>query len=364
VTITYAIDLDQENAKWSFNEPTNAKWVKSEKGAIKTLTFSDEVPVPVDMGQMFSPFLATWWNIQDQDAYRKDEGLRQLFVLSDFGYTERCRVHFERGNWQLFDKELQPRSGKPLSVTNRLIDLYNAYTAGFSKFTLNGRGRHDRVRQRLTLARNIEPKLYKQLAAQLLASGVIRKLWHEIAAIRCAFIEIYPQIQSLLQMRYWRPELQDLGKFKISDKKFNELRQLYIDCFETLCRLMVVTAGIETIIHYQELLIPTRKGKMSLDEFGALPNASKVIHLQKYPINDLFVPALDTAFRNSIGHHSAHYDASNDSVTFYDSKNPGVISRTMSYTEFCDKVVTLFAAFELAAMYHHSLHIYLAGRFS
>jgi hypothetical protein len=36
----------------------------------------------------------------------------------------------------------------------------------------------------------------------------------------------------------------------------------------------------------------------------------------------------------------------------------------MGYTEFCEKVLDLFAAFELAATYHHDLHIYAGGRFT
>jgi hypothetical protein len=35
----------------------------------------------------------------------------------------------------------------------------------------------------------------------------------------------------------------------------------------------------------------------------------------------------------------------------------------VGYTEFCEKVLDLFAAFELAAMYHHDVHINLGGRF-
>jgi len=217
--------------------------------------------------------------------------------------------------------------------------------------------------QRLTLAKVSEPQLYEELATQYRASGRIQRLWQEIACVRRAFVKMYPYIEPLLQMRYWRKDLQDLERFTISDKKFDDLRQFYIDCFETLCRLMVLAIGIEAIIHHKELQIPTKKGKMTLDQFEVLTNASKVVHIEHYPIEDLFVPVLDTDFRNSIGHHSAHYDASSDAVVVYASKGSGTVERILRYTEFCDKVLKLFAAFELAAMYHHDLHIYLDGRF-
>src|SRR5215472_2791953 len=152
VTISFTIDLDQDKGELKYRDPKNAKWVDSEEGAVKVLTFSDEIPVPVDMPDMFSPHIATWFRYEDHDTYRHDESLRQLFVRQTFEYAERCRVHFERGNWDLFDKESPSQHGGPVTIRSRLIDLYNFYTAGFSKFTLTPRGRYDRIFQRLTYA--------------------------------------------------------------------------------------------------------------------------------------------------------------------------------------------------------------------
>ena len=362
VTITYSIDIDQKRGKTKFRKPVNAQWSKSERGAVATLTFSDEIPVPVDMGGMFSPFLATFWNIEDPDKYRHDETLRQMFVRQEFSYIQRCAVHFERKAWDLFDKESPSRSQEPQTIVGRLIDLYNAYGAGFLSFTPNSRGNRARVRQRIILAKLIEIGLFRDLTRDLLGSGKIRNLWREIARVRSSFVNVYSALQPLLQMRYWRKELQDIGKFSISVKKFDELRQLYIDMFETLFRLLELAIGVETIIHHRELMIPTKKGKMSLDQFSALPNAAKLPHFCSYPIEDLFSTVLDTQFRNSIGHNAAHYDPESDTVVTCDPRTLGKEQR-ISYTEFCDKVLLLFAVFELAVIYHHTIHIFVNGRF-
>ncbi len=61
----------------------------------------------------------------------------------------------------------------------------------------------------------------------------------------------------------------------LSDKRFNELRQLYIDCFETLFRLLVLVKGFEVIILHRKLEIPTKKGSMNLEQFEQLPNARR-----------------------------------------------------------------------------------------
>jgi hypothetical protein len=365
VMISYALDLDQVKGDFKFRDhPKNARWSDTEDGARETLTFSDEILVPIDMGGMFSPHISTFGNYEDFEKYRKDEGLRQLFVARIFPYLERCRVHFERGNWVLFDKESPSRTGDPQTPRDRLVNLYNALHAGFSKFTVNTRGQYDRVLQRLTFAESTSPQLFSALSSEFVWDGHILRLWNEIATVRRAFVDAYPAIQPLYQIYYWKKHLRDLDAVRLSDKRFDLLRQLYIDCFETFCRLMVPAMGIEMIIDHNSLDIPTKKGSMSLGKFEALVNASKREQLRKWPISDLFVAVMDTDLRNGIGHNSAHFDKELDQIVLYDSKGAATISRTMGYTEFCDRVVRLFSAFELAIMYHNGLHLFMNGRFA
>lgn len=348
VRISFILDLNQKKGKWSFRKPQNAKWVNSEKGAVKVIAFSDEILVPTEM-QSFSPFLETFSNFSSSKefkAYRQDEGLRQGWVREVFPYCERCRIHYERGNWELFDKESPPSKGQHLSATNRLIDLYNCLQGGFSKFTLNTRGSHDRVMQRLTLAQTMAPALFAALTVKFLGSGRIRRLWTEIANVRRCFMENYDALQPLLQMRYWREDTRNPEAFKLSDKRFEALRQLYIDCFETLCRLLTLVVAVEAIIHHNSLLIPTRKESIDLDKFEQLKNSNKRDFIQKYPIGDMFLPVIDTDLRNGIGHNSAHYDPEFDLIMLYDTKDPGNITNYISYTEFCNRVLGLFGTFE------------------
>jgi predicted RNA-binding Zn-ribbon protein involved in translation (DUF1610 family) len=360
VVITYTLDLDQEKGSFKFRDPENGKWADNEDGAVKTLTFSDEIVVPASMPDFISPSIATWGRY-DWKKYREDESLRQLFARNAFQYVERCRVHFERGRWDLFDKESPSHHEGPVTPKSRLIDLYNSYTAGFSKFTLLPRGNYDRVHQRLSYAKSLDLALVNDLVESYRASGRIVSLWKEIFSVRNSFVNCYDFIQPLITLKYWKEEYRE--PVALSDKRFSELRQLYIDSFETLFRLLVLAMGFEVIIHHRKLQIPTKKGSMTLEQFEEMPNAAKRDHIAKFPIGDLFVPVLDTDFRNSIGHHAAHYEHERDAIIIFDTKDAGTISRVVGYTEFCEKVLDLFAAFELAAMYHHDVHIYLGGRF-
>ena len=191
----------------------------------------------------------------------------------------------------------------------------------------------------------------------------MRGLWREIGSVRRAFVDCYNEgLHLVLQVRYWREEFRDLRDIKVTMKHFDRFRQLYIDTFETLCRLLVLATVVESIIHRDSLDITLSKRSVTVDGFEALPNGVKREHFLKLVIGDLFSDVLDMELRNGIGHHQAHYDAPADEVVLYDTKQGSSVERRIGYTGFCDAVLREVAAVELAATYHHALHIQADGR--
>lgn len=134
-----------------------------------------------------------------------------------------------------------------------------------------------------------------------------------------------------------------------------------VDCFETLCKLLVITAAIEGIIWRGKLAIPTKNGEMAIWDFEAIHNGNKHTILKRLPVADLFVPVLDSELRNGVGHHSAHYDAKADEVVYYKFKGDQQNEKRMQYTTFCDFCLSLFTAFELAVVYFSELHLQAKG---
>ena len=62
VEISFSLVQTKKNnlPKASFKKPINAKWIKGEHGAIKTLTFDPDRVAPSDMTKAFSPWMADW----------------------------------------------------------------------------------------------------------------------------------------------------------------------------------------------------------------------------------------------------------------------------------------------------------------
>lgn len=349
----------------SFKKPINAKWIKDERGAIKILTFDPDRVAPSDMTKAFSPWMAEFHKIplRAHQAFGREEGLRLSWRDREWPWIQKVIIHFNNRNKALFDKEakIEKTSASTASWATRLSLLYKALENAFDNFTLNQRAPVARIHQRLSLARAISPELFDQLTNGYVASSRMKKAWDELTRIRTSFLAYYPSLSPLLRMQiYWASvEKHALSDFSLPEKKFDELKQLYVDCYETLCRLTVLAIGVETIIHHKSLLIPTKggTGSMSLWDYEAMPNGNKHRILQQYPIQDLFVSFMDSKLRNGIGHHSASYDSKTDEVVYYSHGEPALEERRLPYTEFAYKVLSIYSALELAAHYFHSFHI-------
>lgn len=205
-----------------------------------------------------------------------------------------------------------------------------------------------RINQRIALATSISPTLTNHLASDFHESGRIKEIWRQLQHFHDSLVDCYPYLRPLLQPKiYWKQE-ENLVNYVVCDKRFSPLKNLYIESFETFCRLSVIAIAIEEIIFFQKLEIPTKKSSLDLWSYEKLANAKKRDHLKNFPIADMFVPFMDTLLRNGIGHNSANYDSSKDEVVCIQQSGTSLTEYRMPYTIFCDKVL------ELASVLFHS----------
>ena len=227
----------------------------------------------------------------------------------------------------------------------------------FHWFTDNTQNHFARIKQRVVLANSISEELFLKIGREYIESGRMSTLWNEIKAVHSKFVELYTYISPLVMYRYWKDEYKDISKVHFAEKRFDEFKQLYIETYETLCKMLVIVVGVELIIHNRNLEIPTKKGSMSLWDFEKMPNGKKPEIIKNYPIADLFIESLDNKLRNGIGHNSAHYNLSSDDIVYYEFKGNSNIERTVKYTDFVDRVLRLFSVFELGVNYYNLIYL-------
>jgi len=362
VGITYKLLLDQRNVGLEYiPSPENATWVESEEGAGHEVTFDAELLVPRHAlsTPLMSPWMAAYDLLRDNTPiFQHKEAIRLIWRENFWPVTKRLPIHYQNENWDLFDADARKIDEKSEEDTafSRFALLRHIYDLPFGWMLYPDAGRRSRIQQRLTLARTIAPNIVADLASQYLRSGRIAELWRQLQEFHNSFVRDFPYLSPLLQPKlYWQKPPSDLTPYALCDKRFSELKPLFIESFEIFARLSVIAIAIEVIIHHSSLEIPTKKSSIDLWSFENLPNARKPDHLSKYPISDLFSPHLDTTLRNGIGHNAARYDAASDEVVSVKQVGATLLEDRINYTVFCDQVLELCSILFHSEIYFSAL---------
>jgi hypothetical protein len=187
------------------------------------------------------------------------------------------------------------------------------------------------------------------------SKGKDESIYRELVAIRDRWAKHYVCLSPIYMRFYWDDSQHKLEPYSITEKRFDDLKLHYVESFETFCRISVIAAGIEGIISKGKVGVPLAKRVMDLAQFDTTPNGSKPDMLKQLRIADLFVPFIDNKLRNGIGHNSAHYDVATDSIRYRVENEKGIQDLNISYTLFCEKVVTLYRQLHVVSLYAHWL---------
>jgi hypothetical protein len=80
----------------------------------------------------------------------------------------------------------------------------------------------------------------------------------------------------------------------ISDKRFEELKPIYLNAYELFTRLSVVAPAVALVRGTGSTDVPTKKRSMTIWEFETMDNGNKVSHLQRYGGTQHFAELMDT----------------------------------------------------------------------
>jgi hypothetical protein len=332
----------------------NAKPIKRSPDIVDEVTLDPERLNPVREGEHFSPYMATVFLPVDRERFAFEERIRSATARIHGPRVLKLAIHFERKQWSLFDKQLKElnvpvKAGS--SELERISALFYCAEACGRPFGDTHKV-YQQVRERIDLAESKWPALVEQLAnffkAKKKDESIVKELW----SIRKRWYSLYEFLSPLYLSFYWDDNKHSLDNFKLPDKRFEPLKQLYVDCFETFCRISVIAGGFEGIVTKQALGVPATKRLLTMEEFDVSKNGNKPDVLRQLTVGNLFVPFIDSHLRNGVGHHSAHYDENTDSIEYANENSKGVITRhTISYTRFCDKLVRLYGQLEAVSTY-------------
>ncbi|MEX2532077.1 MAG: hypothetical protein WD960_15030 [Gemmatimonadota bacterium] len=362
--ITFSLRIDRKNVKVEFGpDPTNASWVNDEVDAVQSLAFAVELLIPQEAlhaGMGMTPFLLTSQLFRDWPTFAKHEAHRRAWQMQAPTALARLRTHLERGNHELFIRDLEEfdRSLPDTAPDWRKLKEYaDLLRVAANLMALPRPDWLDRIQERTETAWETSRERVGQLVTESIDAGQSLQLWHELGSFADRFHERWSLVGLLLQPAYWRDPSVAMEDFVVCDKRFSALKLLYIEAFETMCRISMLAVAVEAIISRRNLRIPTKKDSMGVWDYDRLPNSQKSHHLKGLPVDDLFVPFMDTTLRNGIGHNSARYDAATDQVVWTAFKKSGPVENRMHYTNFCRSVLEVCSTLLHVQQYFFALHI-------
>ena len=366
--ITYDLLLNQNDGTGEFCEkPENGTWKEEIGYSDHYRAFNPELLMRQEIHQkdFVSPFIDIFPLFKDYSQFTAEEQIRIQWRKSRWPIVQRLPTHFENRNWNLLDSDCEAL-GIPIhdnSVQDRLSRLRHSLVFPFSLMLFNATNRIETVAARIEAANASNANLCKTLATEYKDTGRLLELWHQLNTFHASFASASPSLSPLLQPeRYWNDTPDDVNNYIVTDKRFDSLKALYIEAFETFARISAIAIGFEAIIDHDSLQIPTNAGSIDLWAFEGLPNANKPHHLDKYVIGPLFSPLLDTSLRNGIGHNAARYDAASDDIVLVKANGSSLTENRLGYTAFCNAVLKMTTALFYSEDYYFRLLLLADGR--
>ena len=365
VEIRYGMDLDQKKADWAYTKLINAEWIKSEKepDEIDVRVFDTETLIPLDIGTFFSPFIRTAHLPRDAKRYHRDRTCRIKLCQEVWPVLRKLKIHFENRNWKLYQKEWQLidpdfNESRELWLVAHFFRQLHRFGELFRPFS---EADSQLLRQRINLAESISPKACSQLREYFDGLGWSEHLFSELYSIKDRWVNIYGIVQPIYLSLYWDERKNSLDDFAVSQKRFDELKPLFVDIYETLCRVSVIAGAFEGIIFSGNPVIPNEAREITVDEYRGTDNGKKFELFQRLVPARCFTQMSESTMRNGIGHHSAHYEVKNDVIRYRKENKKGIKSFEISYTRFCDALVRLYGQFDVASVYVNWLLARKAG---
>ena len=351
--------LDQKTPSYDYTLLRNGKWVEDESAAQTELRFDSENLSSRLPGANAMPFIETAFLAKDPVSSRKVFGQRFSAMRTGWPVIEKMLVHEATGNLELFNRSLSQLTAQTVAASNvEMSALLLSVLDQFGRELILDEGA---ARQRITaLIDKVSSKAAPlgDALAYYESDQRLDSLWQQVTAIRRNWGRVYFMVAPIYWGLSWDPRKASLDDYTLCQKRFEDLRGFFVDCFETFCRLSAVVAGFEGIADIDQFLIPSPGRPRPVSDLEVMPNGNKHTLLAPLRHGDIFIPFIDAKLRNGVGHNSAHYDVVTDSIRYRNqSPSRGIEDFSISYVRFCERVVRLYGQLEACAPLIHFMRM-------
>ena len=354
------------NAKWIDTDLGKVQWMEQDKKIENLEILDDTFLIPVPKVRDLSPFILGFHLMgKSVREFLNADHIRRKAAAESWPELEQLILHHDRKQWTLFDRQFGRLFGvkPPDAISDKSRALFRCLE-NYGLVFCKDDSLHQVIKDRLNQAETLSLRQTRYLVDHYQSTARDIAIEHQLNDIRRRWSKIFSALGALYITDYWDPSKHEINRFTLAQKRFDELKGLYVDSFETLCRISVIAAGVEGIISSGKAVIPKAKGEFTLEEFEVFKNGSKPDVLRRLgpPVSDLFVRFIDHKLRNGIGHNSAKYHVASDEVHYVIQNEKGRSEYAVSYISFCHSMFELYRQIETVSVYVSWLRLFYKSK--
>lgn len=149
----------------------------------------------------------------------------------------------------------------------------------------------------------------------------LNQMQEQINVLLGEFIETFPYLVPAFSLQFCEEEEEniDFETEGTTTSTYDDVKQFYLDTYETLGNLLIIPAAIDNIKNRDDAnnFINNDAGIVSLDKFIT---SSKAHRFRLYNTNEIYMCTIDVRYnqklRNAIGHNDVEYETSTQKIIY------------------------------------------------
>lgn len=197
--------------------------------------------------------------------------------------------------------------------------------------------------QLLKLNRNCINNLIDFLKSQ---NDILSKYQIKIHAILDKFINIFQYLIPAYGIYFYEKQDINYTKYGVTTTSFEDIKQFYSDCYETLGDIMMIPIGLNNIKYrndFEKNSLPDNQGNLP---YSKLFYEFKGTRLKYMNISEIFSDITELTFnnklRNAIGHNNYDYDGITQQITYIPNEKKIDIKEHIYLLQFSKECLELF----------------------
>lgn len=175
----------------------------------------------------------------------------------------------------------------------------------------------------------------------------LTQMQDQINTLLGSFVEVFPYLVPAFSLQFYEDKNVDFELEGTTTSTYEDVKQFYLDAYETLGNLLIIPASIDNIKYRSDAncFINNDAGITTLDKFLSATKANR-FHL--YNSSEIYMRTINVEYnqklRNAIGHNDVDYDTATQKIVYIPDPKRRDRKKSEYLLEFEMEALSMFQA--------------------